>query len=269
MNAISSASLSVLGLDRTVSERSLLQDISFSLRPGECLGIIGPSGAGKTTLLRCIALLDRIAKGSLVYTSVGPSAEGATEDRITIEAADFDRAEFGATVQRLRRQIGFVFQGLNLWANRSVLSNITLAPRVVRHWSRAQARARALELCEEFGIERLRDARVWNLSGGERQRVAIIRALIMEPAIVLLDEITSALDPLLVVDVMRAIERLKERKLALVVVTHHLEFAAKLCDRFVFLSKGRVVQIGNPREVMGTPATEEVRAFLSVLRTAR
>jgi len=169
----------------------------------------------------------------------------------------------------LRKDIGFVFQGFNLWEERTVLGNLVLAPMVVLAQPRGAAEERARELCRQFGLGDKIEAKVTQLSGGQRQRVAIIRALMMEPKIMLLDEVTSALDPVLTVEVMQAIRQLREKGLTMIVVTHHLEFASSLCDRIMFLSRGEAVQIDTPENLRSAPASPEVKQFLEVLRDAR
>lgn len=169
----------------------------------------------------------------------------------------------------LRKKIGFVFQGFNLWQERSVLGNLTLAPRVVYKENRKSAENRAKTLCAQFGLELKIFSHINSLSGGEKQRVAIIRALMMRPDFMFLDEITSALDPILTAEVLQAIQKLKNQGLTMIVVTHHLEFASKLCDRIMFLSKGSIEQIDTPENLQKNPATEEIKKFLEVLKETR
>jgi len=255
---------------KAFGDTPVLKGVSFTLREKEILGIIGSSGSGKTTLLKCLDLLETIDKGLIEY--YGPhklsvTANGATGLR---NCADGDtKPMLEDAVNALRKDIGFVFQGFNLWEERTVLGNLILAPMVVQGQPREVAENRAHELCRQFGIENKVEARVWQLSGGQRQRVAIMRALMMEPKLMLLDEITSALDPVLTVEVMQAIRQLRERGLTMIIVTHHIEFASSLCDRIMFLSQGRAVQIDTPENLRRSPATDEVKMFLDILRAAR
>lgn len=261
--------LSVSGLTKSYGDLHVLKDITFSLYEKEILGVIGPSGGGKSTLLKCLNFLEWPNWGRIHYhnrVSFDVNAEGIREMTGNgIEGRAFDSHDLCL----FRRRVGIVFQGFNLWDDRTVLGNLTLAPCAVLKESRAVAEEQAKALCVQFGLETKLRARVQDLSGGQRQRVAIIRALMMKPEIMLLDEITSALDPVLTVEVMQAIRQLRDRGLTMIVVTHHLEFASTLCDRVMFLSEGQAVQIDTPENLRNNPATKEVSNFLDVLKRAR
>jgi ABC-type polar amino acid transport system ATPase subunit len=262
--------LRVDGLWKRFGRVEVLRGISFALRQGEILGVIGPSGGGKTTLLRCLDLLESVDQGQISYH--GPhyltvASDGTRGLRISGKADNGELSE--KAINALRQDIGFVFQGFNLWEERTVLGNLVLAPTVVLGQSRGDAVGRARELCEQFGLGDKIEAKVTQLSGGQRQRVAIIRALMMQPKVMLLDEITSALDPVLTVEVMQAIRQLRDKGLTMIVVTHHLEFASSLCDRIMFLSRGEAVQVDTPDSLRASPASPEVKRFLEVLRDAR
>ena len=246
----------------------VLRGVTFCLSDREILGVIGPSGGGKTTLLKCLNLLEWPTSGRIRYPgklSVRASG-GHTNVVRDVEAGEELRAE---DLCVFRRELGFVFQGFNLWEDRSVLSNLLLAPRAVLGEARNSAEERAKALAKQFGIDDKLQSGIAQLSGGQRQRVAIVRALMMQPRVMLLDEITSALDPVLTVEVMQAIRQLRDRGLAMIVVTHHLEFAPSLCDRIMFLSGGMAVQIDSPERLRSHPATREVSEFLDVLVRAR
>ena len=248
----------------------VLRGVSFALKEREILGVIGPSGSGKTTLLRCLDLLEAVDKGQIQYR--GPhnltiNANGTSGLRAYGENDDEGLSE--ESTNALRQDIGFVFQGFNLWEERTVLGNLVPAPMVVLKQSREVVEQRARDLCRQFALEEKIEAKVSQLSGGQRQRVAIIRALMMEPRIMLLDEITSALDPVLTVEVMQAIRQLRQKGLTMVLVTHHLEFASSLCDRIMFLSHGEAVQVDTPTNLRASPASAEVKQFLEILRDAR
>ena len=231
--------------------------------------MIGPSGGGKTTLLRCLSLLDLPDKGAIDFFGViSVAARGNGRVSVDTAAPELRGLDTEDVLVAVRRRIGLVFQSFNLWDERNVVDNLTLAPRVVLGHGRAAAVSKAETLADEFGLREKLYARAWTLSGGQRQRVAIMRALMMNPEIFLLDEITSALDPILTVDVMEAIRRLRERGMAMVLVTHHLEFASTLCDRIIFLAEGRIRQIATPEVLRAAPVDAEVRRFLEVLRAA-
>ncbi len=261
--------LSVKGLKKKFANPMILNDISFDLHQGEILGIIGPSGGGKTTLLRCIDLLENIHSGCINYFS----PFNAYYDQSGLQPLLENQTVLNATVkspaeENLRRQIGFVFQAFNLWEDRTVLQNLILAPQVVLNLNKKDAEVQAETLLDSFGLGDKRNFRIWQLSGGQRQRIAIIRALMMRPVLMLCDEITSALDPMLAYEVLQAIQKLSDTGMTMVMVTHHIEFAAKLCDRLMFLSEGRIVQMDTPENLLTDPATNQVRDFLRVLRVA-
>lgn len=261
--------IQVRGLHKSFGTLEVLHDVNFDVTDGEILGIIGPSGSGKTTLLRCLNALDTFERGEVLHSGIEPIRIGpggvATSLIPTIE----NSADEDVLLNSLRRQVGIVFQGFNLWNERTLLENIVLAPIVVRNEAKTSANERATVLCKQFGIEDKIQVRAEELSGGQRQRAAIVRALMMQPSTLLLDEITSALDPVLTVEVMQTIRQLRDRGLTMLIVTHHIEFASSLCDRILFLSNGRVVQLDAPEELRKRPTNDEVSRFLEVLRTAR
>jgi polar amino acid transport system ATP-binding protein len=257
-------------IEKSFADTPVLRGISFALKEKEILGVIGPSGGGKTTLLRCLDLLETIDRGRIDYYgahNLSVTSNGLSDVRVNDQNERRPISEHA--VNALRRDIGFVFQGFNLWNERTVLRNLVLAPTVVLGHSHDAASAKARELCERFGLANKLDAKIWQLSGGQQQRVAIIRALMMRPRLILLDEITSALDPVLTVEVMQAIKQLREEGLTMILVTHHIEFASSLCDRILFLSQGCAVQIDTPENIRNYPVTNEVRRFLDILTAAR
>jgi ABC-type polar amino acid transport system ATPase subunit len=263
--------LRVHGVGKRFGDTQVLQGVSFVLREREILGIIGPSGSGKTTLLRCINLLEGIDEGQIEYLGSHKLIVTPTDVATTAEKVSGLKpySSIRTSVNLLRQDIGFVFQGFNLWEERTVLGNLILAPTVVLKQPTREAEARARRLCQQFGLEEKMGANVWQLSGGQRQRVAIIRALMMQPKVMLLDEITSALDPVLTVEVMQAVKQLREQGLTMMIVTHHIEFASSVCDRIMFLSDGKIIQLGSPESLRSSPANESVRQFLAILRAAR
>lgn len=258
--------LSVNGLSKAFGATEVLKNLSFVLGEGEILGVIGPSGSGKTTLLRCLDLIESQDEGEIAYVRHGATVLPGRNIEPSNNHAE--TAVGALTADMLRRRIGHVFQTFNLWEERTVLHNVTLAPCVVFGESQDQAAARAEKMLERFGLLEKRDNRIWQLSGGQRQRVAIVRALMMNPDVLLCDEVTSALDPVLAYDVLQMIRELREEGLTMIVVTHHIDFAATLCDRIAYLSGGRFQQIDTPERILKSPASPEIGNFLKILRIA-
>jgi ABC-type polar amino acid transport system ATPase subunit len=261
--------LRLTGVSKGFGVNVVLEDVTFDLRAGEILGIIGPSGGGKTTLLKCIDLLEMPETGTVEYFGRWKISNNHPHHLAT----DLDRHDTADDLTEkleclIRRKIGFVFQSFNLWEERSVLQNLVLAPVVVKGVHPAAAEKRASDLCHRFGLSGKLAQDVWQLSGGERQRVAIIRALLMDPEILLLDEITSALDPVLTLDVLQTIRELRDLGLTMILVTHHIEFASSVCDRMMFLSRGKILQLDSPATLRQYPATKDVRSYLEILKEA-
>ncbi|MCX4689250.1 amino acid ABC transporter ATP-binding protein [Kitasatospora purpeofusca] len=224
--------------------RVVLADVHLSVPEHSVTALIGASGSGKSTLLRCVNLLDRIDDGAVFL-------DGA-------EITD-PRVDEGA----VRRRIGVVFQAYNLFPHLTVLENVTLAPRRVHGVPRAEAEARALELLERLGLADRAGAYPDRLSGGQQQRVAIVRALATGPRLLLLDEITAALDPELVGEVLSVVRDLKERGMTMLLATHEMGFAREVADQVCFLDGGAVLEQGPPERVFGAPTEERTRRFLS------
>lgn len=269
VHAPESPVLRVDQISKAFGVNAVIQDVSFELRSKQILGIIGPSGGGKTTLLKCLDLLEAADNGSVEYFNRWKVC-AANGSRTVCETGKEIREELrDAHIYAIRRRMGFVFQSFNLWEDRSVLGNLALAPMVVLKMPPAEAAERALGLCKRFGLGDKLEQKVWQLSGGQRQRVAIIRALMMEPEILLLDEVTSALDPVLTFDVLETIRELRQRGLTMILVTHHLEFASSVCDRLMFLAQGRVLQLDTPEQLRQQPVTPDIRQYLEILRAAR
>jgi ABC-type polar amino acid transport system ATPase subunit len=228
---------------KSFGENLVLDGIDLSVAAGETLVVIGPSGSGKSTLLRCINLLEPIDSG-----------------RIWLEGEEITRK--GVKVAQIRQRIGIVFQQFNLFPHLKAIDNVTLAARRVRHMSRREAESRAHELLASVGLEEKANQHPHQLSGGQQQRVAIARALMMEPRVVLFDEVTSALDPELVGEVLVVMRDLAETGMTMVVVTHEMQFAREVGDRLLFMDDGRIVEEGVPTDVLDRPREERTKRFL-------
>jgi polar amino acid transport system ATP-binding protein len=235
------------GLRKRFGANEVLKGIDLHVRRGEVIAIIGKSGSGKSTLLRCVNGLETFDEGTLTVDG---------------QALKHDDA---AAMRALRQHVGMIFQSFNLFPHLGVGRNIMLAPSLVKRRGAADAEAQARKLLARVGLAEKFDAFPDQLSGGQQQRVAIARALAMEPAVLLCDEITSALDPELVGEVLRVVESLAEEGMTLLMVTHEMNFARKVADRVVFMHAGRIHEIGPPEAVFGAPQTPELRQFLSAL----
>jgi len=233
---------------------SVLKGVTLSVAPGEVLVLVGPSGSGKSTFLRCINHLETVSAGRLYVDGV---LVGYRESRNRLYEMPAREAS------RQRRDIGMVFQHFNLFPYRTALENITEAPIHVRKLRKSAAVERARDLLHQVGLSDKADAYPAQLSGGQQQRVAIARALAMDPKLMLFDEPTSALDPELVGEVLAVMKKLAGAGMTMIVVTHEMGFAREVADQLVFMDDGVIVETGPPREVLGNPAHERTRAFLS------
>lgn len=232
-------------LRKSFGSNEVLKGIDLDVKPGEVIAIIGKSGSGKSTLLRCINGLETFDSGTLTVDQCPLLHNNA------------------AAMRQLRQHVGMIFQSFNLFPHLTVGRNIMLAPTLVKKESPEQARARAQKLLDRVGLNDKFDAFPDQLSGGQQQRVAIARALAMSPSVLLCDEITSALDPELVGEVLRVVESLAEEGMTLLMVTHEMSFARRVSDRVVFMHQGRVHEIGTPEELFGQSKTPELKQFLS------
>ena len=231
------------GVHKSFGDNHVLRGIDLEVRSGEVLTIVGPSGSGKSTLLRCVNLLEPLKEG-----------------RIFFEGEEITRK--GVDLSAIRQQIGMVFQQFNLFPHLSVMNNLTLAARRIRRQSRAEAEARARVLLERVGLSEKADQYPHQLSGGQQQRVAIARALMMNPHVMLFDEVTSALDPELVGEVLLVMRDLAQLGMTMLVVTHEMQFAREVGDRLVFMDDGRIVEEGGPVDVLDRPKEERTKRFL-------
>jgi polar amino acid transport system ATP-binding protein len=231
------------GIHKQFGDLVVLDGIDLTVDTGEVLVIIGPSGSGKSTLLRCVNLLEPIQAG-----------------RIFLEGEEISRK--GADVSAVRQRIGIVFQQFNLFPHLKVLDNLTLAARRIRKQPRAQAEKRGLELLARVGLEDKARQYPHQLSGGQQQRVAIARALMMDPHVMLFDEVTSALDPELVGEVLIVMRDLARSGMTMLVVTHEMQFARDVGDRLIFMDAGKIVEEGMPAGVLDRPEGERTKRFL-------
>jgi len=244
------SALKLEGVRKSFGEQEVLRGIDLELDDHEVVCLIGASGSGKSTLLRCVNLLEPLDAG-----------------RIFLGGEEITRR--GADVNAVRRRIGIVFQAFNLFPHMTVLRNVTLAPRDVLKLPRAEAESRGLELLARFGLEGRRDEYPDRLSGGQQQRVAIVRALAMRPELMLLDEVTSALDPELVAEVLNVIRELAEGGMTMLIATHEMGFARDIAGRVCFLDNGQLLEQGTPEQIFGAPSEPRTQQFLERIIEAR
>lgn len=235
-------------LRESYGSNEVLKGIDLQVKAGEVIAIIGKSGSGKSTLLRCINGLEVFQAGSL------------TVDNKPLLHKD------AAAMRELRQHVGMIFQNFNLFPHLSVGRNVMLAPQLVQKTATAEGAERARQLLQRVGLAEKFDAFPDQLSGGQQQRVAIARALAMQPSVLLCDEITSALDPELVGEVLRVVESLADEGMTLLMVTHEMNFARKVSDRVIFMHQGRVHEMGPPTQLFGAPQTPELQQFLSSIQ---
>jgi len=249
MVIMSKAMLDVINLRKSYGSDLVLQDISVALAEHEVKVLIGASGSGKSTLLRSINLLEGIDDGQILLDGQDITAIGINPDAI-------------------RSQIGSVFQAFNLFPHLNVLQNITLAPRKVHGVAKVEAEASAMYLLERFGLADKAKQYPDLLSGGQQQRVAILRAVITKPKVLLLDEVTSALDPVLIAEVLSLISELKAQGMTMMIATHEMGFAKRVADQVLFLHQGQILEAGSPTEILESPRSPELQRFLGALREA-
>ena len=233
----------VQGLHKAFGNLEVLRGVDLLVEDHEVVGLIGASGSGKSTFLRCLDLLEPIDRG-----------------RVWVEGQEITAAD--ADVNLIRRRIAIVFQSFNLFPHMTVLGNVTLAPMKVLELEEGRARRAAEDLLDRFGLGDKRDDYPDRLSGGQQQRVAIVRALAMGPDLLLLDEVTSALDPVLVAEVLDVIRELAETGMTMVIATHEMGFARDVANRVAFLDGGRIVEEGPPEQMFSAPRQEATRRFL-------
>lgn len=234
--------LVIKNLRKSFGKNKVLNGINFELKEGERVVVLGPSGSGKSTFLRCINWMEEPTTGEMTFDGEVVTAKN---------------------IRRVRRNIGMVFQHFNLIANMTVMENLTLAPIKLRLMKRDEAEKRAKELLRHIGLPGKANAYPASLSGGQKQRIAIIRAMMLNPEVLLFDEPTSALDPESIGDVLSLIRELADRGMTIVIVTHEMSFAKEIATRIVFIDKGRIIEEGTPAEFFEHPKTPRVREFLN------
>lgn len=236
--------IKVQALNKFFGDKHVLKDIDLEIKDGEVIGLIGPSGSGKSTLIRCMNYLEEPSSG-------------------TIYIKGENLAESGKDIDKIRQNIGMVFQHFHLFPHKTVLENITLAPILTGQLKEKEAEIKAMELLKTMDLIDKRDAYPNSLSGGQKQRIAIARALAMEPEIMLFDEVTSALDPEMVGEVLNAMKNLAETGMTMVVVTHEMAFAKQVADKVVFMAEGRIVEINKAVDLFENPQDPRTKEFLS------
>ena len=239
--------IEVINLNKKFEDLEVIKDVSITIKDGEKVSIIGPSGCGKSTFLRCLNCLEDPTKGKIIYDGV-------------------DIVDFKVNINEIRQKIGMVFQNFNLFNNKTVIENIVLAPMLLKkNKSKEQIYKEAYELLEAINLKDKANEYPSKLSGGQKQRIAIIRALAMEPKVLLFDEPTSALDPEMVKEVLDLIKKVAKRNITMVIVTHEMDFAKEVSDRVVFMNEGYICEQGTPDEIFNHPKHDRLKEFLSKL----
>jgi polar amino acid transport system ATP-binding protein len=248
------ALLRLEGIHKRFGKLEVLRGVDLKLVRGEVVCVIGPSGSGKSTLLRCVNLLESPEKGEIFL-----------EGRDICKGHDSPSGEAGWHVDFVRQRVGIVFQQFNLFPHRTALENVAMAPEKVLGQPRAEARAKATALLERVGLGDKLDEYPERLSGGQQQRVAIARALAMDPHVMLFDEVTSALDPELVKEVLDVMRELAAEGMTMIVVTHEIGFARDVGNRIVFMDEGKIVEQGTPAQVLDSPREDRTKRFLGLV----
>lgn len=230
-----------------------LDDVSYKINKGDVVVVIGPSGSGKSTFLRCLNLLEVPTSGEVIFNGV---------DITKKYHVDQNGKKVRQNIDLYRRKMGMVFQHFNLFPHKTVLQNMTLAPIKVRKMDKAEAEKKALQLLERVGLGDRASAYPIQLSGGQKQRVAIVRALMMEPEVMLFDEPTSALDPEMVGEVLSVIKELAETGMTMVIVTHEMGFAREVGKKVIFMDSGKIVEDGTPEQIFENPQSPRLKDFL-------
>lgn len=241
---MSNLKITAKNVAKNFGKNQVLKDINFDVEDGQVVVLIGPSGSGKSTFLRCLNRLETASQGQIIIDN-------------------YDISDPKVDINKVRENIGMVFQHFNLFNNLTVGENIMLAPTMLKNKSTDEAREQAKKLLEMVNLEDKFDAYPQLLSGGQKQRIAIARALAMNPDVMLFDEPTSALDPEMVDDVLNAMKKLADDGMTMVIVTHEMGFAKEVADKVVFMADGYIVEEGTPQEIFENPQNERTQAFLS------
>ncbi|MBO5090689.1 MAG: amino acid ABC transporter ATP-binding protein [Clostridia bacterium] len=236
--------IKIKNLCKSFGDNQVLSNITETINQGDKVVVIGPSGSGKSTFLRCLNCMEDPTSGSIIFDGE-------------------DLADLRVDINKHRQNIGMVFQQFNLFNNKTVMENITLAPVHLKKMTPAEAKERGIELLQRVGLEDKADVYPSTLSGGQKQRVAIVRALAMNPKVMLFDEPTSALDPEMVGEVLDVMKQLANEGMTMVVVTHEMGFAREVGNRIFFMDEGQITEQGTPEEVFGNPQSPRLKDFLS------
>ncbi len=247
--------LELKNINKKFEELQAINNISLSVERGETIAIIGPSGCGKSTLLRCICLFDKIDCGEIHF-----------ENDLIFSARDHNHWSINIDRNKYHTDVIMVFQHLNLWPHLNVIDNICLAPKLAYNSNKGEIKEKAIEILQQMGLSDKVKKYPYTLSGGEKQRVAISRAIMMNPKILLFDEITSALDPEIVGEILEIIANLSEHGMTMLIVTHEMQFANDVADRVLFMNYGKVEEIGSPDYIFNESKSDRLLTFLKRMR---
>jgi len=236
--------LELKNINKNFGNLHVLNNVSMTVKQGEIVAIIGPSGSGKTTLLRCVNALESIESGKIIIEN----------KLVNLRSKD---------IHELREKVGFIFQSFNLFVHLTALENIMLAQRIVKKRSSKEAKERAIYLLRKVGLKDKDNSYPSQLSGGQQQRVAIARAMAMDPKLLLMDEITSALDPELVSEVLDVVMQLAQDGMTMIIVTHEMGFASNVASKIIFMDNGRIIEQGEPNKIFNNPEQERTKDFLN------